>query len=77
VVKRPGFEGNGIAYYSEEISQMNDARLHIWRYVGKNTSQLLQVMEKLQQAARHGISQHNQIQIPHHQNHCLHEEMFL
>ena len=36
----PGFIANKIADYSQEISQMNNAKLHVWKYIGKNASEL-------------------------------------
>lgn len=34
MVGGPGFLGNGIAYYKDEISQMDNTKLHVWEFVG-------------------------------------------
>lgn len=36
----PAFERNGIAFYSQEICQMDNAKLHVWKFVGKNATDI-------------------------------------
>jgi len=40
----PGFQGNGIAFYQNEISQRYDTCPHIWKYVGPQSTEITDSM---------------------------------